>query len=305
MLNAPHRIFSAGLLQCLTENCGLSWDVVRSVPVWCQNLMISTTYNFRRFGLGQATLFLGLFLAALLGGCSSSEVSGEDPESLYKEAEESFTDERYLIAIEKYRDLKNRYPYSSRARDAELRIADAYFAQESYLEAESAYEIFKELHPTHPKIDYVQYRIGMSYFNQIPDNSARDLSAAHRAIDAFDELVEKHPKSEFAEQAKNHIRESRSKLAEHENYVADFYFQRKHFLSASYRYNALLKDFPKLGFDEEALVRLGRCYLNTRMYDSAKEALNRLLKEFPQSALKNESVALLEEVKKEEQKKKN
>ncbi|MBM4317286.1 MAG: outer membrane protein assembly factor BamD [Deltaproteobacteria bacterium] len=244
----------------------------------------------------------GFLLTSLLTvffvGCSQQEVNREDPDSLYNEAESIFKDERYLIAIEKYRDIKNRFPYSARAVDAELRIADTYFAQENYLEAESAYEIFKELHPTHPRSDYVQFRIGLAYYKEIPDNIARDLSAASRAIDAFSLLIEKYPKSEFDSQAKQYMAEARKKLGEHENYVADFYFQRKHYLSASYRYASLLRDFPKMGYDEEALYRLGQCYYHIRMYSNASEALKRLLANYPNSNFKAESESLLEELKK-------
>src|SRR5262249_45370554 len=147
--------------------------------------------------------------------------------------------------------------YSSRAADAELRIADAYFAQESYLEAESAYGIYRELHPTDPRSDYVQYQIGLSYFHQIPSDSARDLSAAYKAIENFELLAQKFPNSTYLAKGREFIIEARRRLAEHENYVADFYYQRQHYLSASYRYSALLKNFSKLGYDEEALFRLG------------------------------------------------
>src|SRR5262249_26825075 len=146
------------------------------------------------------------------------EVNAETPDTLFAEAEESFKDERYLIAIERYRDIKNRFPYSARAKDAELRIADAYFEQESYLEAESAYEIYKELHPSDPRADYVQYRIGLSYFNEIPGNATRDLSAAHRAIEAFKVLIDRFPSSSFTEKAKDQIVEARKKLAEHDHF---------------------------------------------------------------------------------------
>lgn len=238
---------------------------------------------------------------AFFAGCSSQEVNREDPDSLFNEAESLFKDERYLIAIEKYRDIKNRFPYSSRAVDSELRIADTYFAQENYLEAESAYEIFKELHPTHPRSDYVQFRIGLSYYKEIPDNSARDLSSANRAIDAFSVLIEKYPKSEFVSQAKEFSIEARKKLGEHESYVANFYFQRRHYLSASYRYASLLRDFPNMGYDEEALYRLGQCYYHIKMYGNAADALKRLVAQFPQSGFRADSEALIEELKKKNQ----
>lgn len=244
---------------------------------------------------------LFLILAAgllLLTRCSSQEASRDNPDALFAEAEESFNDERYLIAIEKYRDIKNRFPYSNRAVDSELRIADAYYEQENFLEAESAYEIFRELHPTHPKSDYVQYKIAMSLYNQIPGNSARDLSAAYKTIEAFQTLLDKYPSSSHAEKAKEYILEARRKLAEHENYVADFYFRRKHYLSASYRYAALLQDFPSLGYDEEALFRLGMSYLHTRMFSNARDALTRLIKQYPESGNRSEAESVLQDLSK-------
>lgn len=236
------------------------------------------------------------FFSVLMTHCSHTEASRDNPDALFAEAEESFQDERYLIAIEKFRDIKNRFPYSTRAVDAELRIADCYFEQESYLESASSYEIFLELHPTHPKIDYVQYRVALSYFNQIPDNTARDLSAAYKAIDEFQTLVDKFPSSSFAEKGKEYIQEARKRLAEHENYVADFYFQRKHYLSASYRYAALLQDYPNFGYDEEALFRLGMSYFNTKMFGNARDTFNRLIKQFPGSPNSDRAQGMLEEL---------
>jgi outer membrane protein assembly factor BamD len=239
-----------------------------------------------------------LILFLLLSGCTSKSPSELSAETLFQEAEEEFKDGRYLIAIEKFRDIKNRFPYSSKAVDSELRIADAYFEQESYIESETAYDIFKELHPTHAKADYVQFRIGLSNFLQIPSHPGRDLTAAYKAIDSFRLLEEKFPSSEYVEKARIHTGAARQKIAEYESYVADFYFRRKHFLSASYRYAALLKDFPDMGYDEEALYRLGESYFRIRMFTNAKDALDRLLGKFPDTSYKSRVYAFLNEMKK-------
>ena len=247
---------------------------------------------------------LGTLLGLALAACSSTpategqsraEREKADQEAIFQEAEEALKDERYIIAVERYREFKNRFPYSPRATEAELRIADAYFEQESYIEAESAYEVFKELHPTHPKIDYVQYRIALSHYHQIPENPARDLGSAYRAIDAFQTLADKYPTSEYAAKAKEHIQESRKRLAEQERYIADFYFQRQHFLSASYRYASLLEEYPNLGYDEEALMRLARSYYNIKMYANAKDTLQRYKSKYPDSS---EADSLIEELNK-------
>ena len=235
---------------------------------------------------------------SLLTGCASTQANPEDPEALYKEAEEALKDEHYLIALERYRDVKNRFPYSSRAVDSELRIADTYFAQESYLEAESGYEIFRELHPTHPRGDYVHFQIGMSYFNQIPNHPGRDLSAAYRAIDAFGVLLEKFKSSSLLAEAKQRIAEARARLAEYQHFVANFYYLRWHYLSASYRYAALLQDYPGLGYDEEALYRLGESYYHIRMFSNAKDTLQKLLQKYPESGNKLAAASLLEKLEK-------
>lgn len=253
----------------------------------------------QKFGiLGLLTLLLVWALSPVITGCATTSANPDDPEALYKEAEEALQDEHFLVALERYRDVKNRFPYSTRATDAELRIADTYFAQESFLEAESAYEIFRELHPTHPKSDYVQFRIGLAYFKQIPDHPGRDLSAAYRSIDAFNVLVDKFKSSSYVGEAKQRIAEARAKLAEYQSYVADFYYRRNHFLSASYRYAALLQEYGGMGYDEEALYRLGESYYHIRMFANARETLRRLLAKYPETEHKSSSQALLKELEK-------
>lgn len=231
-----------------------------------------------------------------LGGCAHQETSPEDAEGIYQEAEELLKDERYLLAIDKYRDIKNRFPYHRRALDSELRVADTYFEMESYLEAESAYEIFRELHPVHPRADYVQYRIALSYFRMIPSDTARDLSAAYRAIDSFQTLVTKFPNSSHAAEATKAIETCNRKLAEHELYVATFYFTRDHFLPASFRYAGVLQQYGSLGYDEEALFRLGESFYKVRMFINAKDAYSRLLSSFPKSAFADTARQRLEKL---------
>jgi len=247
--------------------------------------------------IGIRQLLFSVAILGLLFSCAGKEVNKEDADALYKSAEEAFTDEHYLVALEKYRDIKNRFPYSERATDAELRIADTYFAQESFIEAESAYEIFKELHPAHPRSDYVQYQIGLSFFKQIPDDSARDLTAAYKAIQAFSILNQKFPSSSYNEKAKELSSEARKRLAAHENYVANFYYQRQHYLSASYRYSSLLQDYSGFGYDEEALYRLAQSYYHIKMFGNAEDAAKRLLNKFPQTKYQQEINSLLAEIK--------
>ena len=240
--------------------------------------------------------FFTIASCLILTQCSHEATKSEGAEGLFAQAEESYKSERYLIALEKYRDLKNRYPYSNRAIDSELRIADVYFEQENYIEAVSAYEIFRELHPSHPKSDYVQYRIAMAYYNQIPSNTARDVSQAYRAIDAFNLLLEQFSGSSYSEKARECLALAKKAMAEQEQYVADFYFDRQHYLSASYRYAALLQDFPNMGFDEEALFRLGYSYFYIKMFNNAKDTLSQYVHKYPNGSWTGDAKSILGEI---------
>src|SRR5690242_7436832 len=80
-------------------------------------------------------------------GCASNPVDENDAASLLKDAEEDIQSDHYQIALEKLRIIKNKFPYSKYAVDAQLRIADVFFLQEAYADAAASYEAFRDLHP--------------------------------------------------------------------------------------------------------------------------------------------------------------
>ncbi len=180
---------------------------------------------------GIAVLFL-----TLLFSCSTAEVNPDDPASLAKDAEAYIDSNRYVIALERLQELKNRHPYSSQAIEAHLRIADVYFLQENFPEAAATYEAFRDLHPKHPKVAYAMYRAALSYYNDIPGNHARDLTPAFKAQDSFNEFLRQFPSNEFTADAKEKLVESRNAIADKEIYIGDFYYRRDEWESAKSRY---------------------------------------------------------------------
>src|SRR5688572_1079635 len=109
---------------------------------------------------------LAILAAVAVTACSGQKIDENNPQDLYKDAEEDIQDKRFAMALDKLKSLKNKFPYSHLATQAKLRIADVYFDEESYIEAAGAYESFRDMHPKHEKADYVLFRIGESYFNQ-------------------------------------------------------------------------------------------------------------------------------------------
>jgi len=195
-------------------------------------------------------------LVTFIFGCSAPQYDTSTPEGAFGLAQKFDNDERWEEAIRRYKEVKNKFPYSNFATKAELAIADAYFKQESFGEAQVAYQAFRELHPKHAQIDYVMYRIGLSYFNQLPSTIDRDLTLAHDTIASFDDLLKEFPRTEYRAEALEKREKSLRMLAEKEEYIADFYFKRKIYDSALLRYEGLLKVYPQVANLSRSYARL-------------------------------------------------
>lgn len=233
-------------------------------------------------------LVKSLFLCILLGfyvlGCSSADKKGsETAESLFERAKELEKSGRTEESIAKYQEVKNKFPYSKLAIDAELAAADVSYKDESYAEAQVAYQLFRDLHPKHPKTPLVIYQLGMSIYLQIPDSIDRDLTITQSAIDTFSELIQQYPDFERIAEAKEKRLECLKKLAEKELYIANFYLKKKQWESALARVEGILLNHKSLGYDEQALARASIAAAKSNKNDLAAKYSKQLNQEFPQS----------------------
>jgi outer membrane protein assembly factor BamD len=220
----------------------------------------------------------------VLAGCSSGEKFDlSTPEGAFKQAESFEKDERYEEAITKFSDVKNRFPYSKLALQAELQIADIHYKREAFIEAQNAYQLFKEFHPKHPQSDYVTFRLAMSYFNQLPSTVDRDISVSDKAILYFDELVSTYPKSQYVAEANKHKTEALVMQAQQELYVANFYMRRQQYDSALRRFETVIKTYPGLGLDAEALLGAVQSAMRSGEKEVAVGHFKNLIAKFPQS----------------------
>ncbi|HMN69145.1 MAG TPA: outer membrane protein assembly factor BamD [Bdellovibrionales bacterium] len=230
------------------------------------------------------TLIFSAFVLAFANACSStSEFDTNTPEGIYKLGEKYEKDERFEESIVQFTAVKNKFPYSKLATEAELRIAEIHFKREEYVEAQNAYQTFKEMHPSHARIDYVTFRLGMSFFNQLPSTIDRDLSVADRAILYFDEVIQSFPKSAHVKEAQEHKRKALVMLAEKEYYIANFYFIRDHYDSALTRFEEVLSRYPGLGVDAKALYGAAVSAYNAKEPNKAKSYYDRLMNQFKNS----------------------
>ena len=104
--------------------------------------------------------------------------------------------------------------------------------------------------PTRPTPQYL-YAI-VELYDQIPDIT-RDQEPRSKALGAFQELVERYPKSEYADDAKFKIQVARDQLAGKEMEVGRFYLKKRNYPGAVNRFQVVVAQYQPTRHVEEAL----------------------------------------------------
>jgi len=248
---------------------------------------------------------IGVALAAALGACGGSarEASGSVEYSVsaaqnYELGMKKLKEEEWGDAARYFQFVKARYPYSKFAVLADLRLADAAYGAESFAEAVDAYKMFIKFHPSHEMVDngYAQFRIGEAYYHMLPDDwflvppaYEKDQSAALDAERELGAVQRKYPQSQYLPKAKELHDKVAHLLAAHEWYVANFYWKRGAAMGTVLRLRTLLKQYPKVGYDEEALYLLGRAYVKVGRPDDARKAFQTLIDTYPKHPLASDA----------------
>jgi outer membrane protein assembly factor BamD len=147
--------------------------------------------------------FLGIFvLLSMLSGCGIIDwfylPPGEDTvQELFEAGNDAMREKDYVAASGYFVKLKDTYPFSPYAVEAELSLADCYFLDEEWLMAVDAYKDFESLHPRHQAIPYVLFNIAMANMNGYPSID-RPAEPIVEAYSYFQRLNESYPNTENA-----------------------------------------------------------------------------------------------------------
>jgi outer membrane protein assembly factor BamD len=250
--------------------------------------------------------FVSAALAAsvpVLGACGAKTGSGAVDYSVsastnYEKGLKELDRKDWVAASKYFGFIKSRFPYSKFAVLAELRLADAEFGAEQYLEAIDSYRLFIKFHPTHEMVanGYSSFRIGEAYYRQLPGDFwlfppsfEKDQSATEDAATELKSFLDKP----YRDKAKDIIKTVGKKLADHEWYVARYYWDRGKPMGTVLRLRRLLEQYRGVGYDEEALWLLGRAYVAVDMRDRARTTWSELVAKYPQSGRAGEARSAL------------
>lgn len=176
--------------------------------------------------------------------------------------------------------------------EALLNKADRLYKDKDYGGAIQEYRRFLELHPIHSSAPYAQYRIGLSYFKQIRTID-RDIEPVQKAHSAFEIMLKDYPANEYADDAREKVRECRERLAEREFYIGNFYLKKEEYPAAIERFNNILTLYGDTAVVEKAIYHLGIAYSYSGDTGKAIDILENLLAAHPETKYKKGATELL------------
>lgn len=239
---------------------------------------------------------LALAAAALLGlsACSKSrdEYREASVSELYHFASGFLESKQYKFAAAAFDEVERQHPYSVWARRAQLMAAYSNYQANNYEEAILATERFLALHPGNRDAVYARYLKAMCYYEQISD-VGRDQKITEQALTAFNEVILRHPNTEYARDARLKIDLTRDHLAGKEMEIGRFYLKQRAPLAAINRFRTVIADFQNTTHVPEALHRLTEAYLMLGVTPEAQTAAAVLGHNYPGSNWYRYSYALL------------
>ena len=217
----------------------------------------------------------------------------DEPERLFEKAKKDLTKGYYDDAISNFEKLRNTYPFSKFAVEAELMIADALFKKKEFGEAADAYRTFAKLHPKHERVDYATWQVGHSLFLEAPKSVDRDQSSTERALEELRAFVTKFPESKYADDASKKIGEGRDRLAAKELYVGRYYVKHREWRASLGRLRMVLSRYPDSDSAEEASFLLGKALFHTKDREESRKVLDQFLEKYPSSEFSRDARRLL------------
>jgi outer membrane protein assembly factor BamD len=231
-----------------------------------------------------------------LTGCGRKDNVVQDaggPSVIYQRGYDAMQASNYPGAIQYFKALESRYPFSPETRQAQLDLVYLYYRSQQPEQAIDAAEQFEKENPTHERIDYCLYMRGRIYFDQAPnilekmfkvDLSERPPKDSLRSFNIFQELIRRFPNSEYVPDARQRMTFLRNRLAAYENHVAQYYMKRGAYVAAINRAKYALEHYPEAPELEQSLKILVASYDELGMTDLAADARRVLRQSFGDAA---------------------
>jgi outer membrane protein assembly factor BamD len=209
-------------------------------------------------------LLLSLGIVILATGCRShrADDAKSGPEQIYAKAQKAIRNSSYAEAVKQLEALQSRFPFSEPARQAQLDLIYAYYKNHEVEPAVDAADTFIRENPTNPRVDYAYYMKG---------------------FDAFQQLLEKFPHSQYVGDAQQRMIYLRNRLADFELHVALYYMRRGAYVGALNRAKYCVENYDGAPAVKGSMKVIVNAYYDLNMTDLARNAEKVYAENYPGS----------------------
>ncbi len=179
--------------------------------------------------------------------------------------------------------LINTYPDSDYLAKAKLAIADSFYKQggtSGLVQAKAEYKDFITFFPNDPDAAEAQMKAAMTNYRQM-EKPDRDRTQALAAEEEFRFMLAQYPKSQYAPEAQQRLREVQEVLAEGNFEVGRQYFIRRAYRAAISRFQETLQKYPDYSGQDETLYLLGESYERSNNDRLAADSYAKIVEYFP------------------------
>lgn len=194
-----------------------------------------------------------LVLALMLGSCAEYHKvlnKGKNTEK-YQMAVDMYEKKEYKKAIALFEKIMGPYANKPQMERIQYMISDCYFQTENYTMASYYFSKFITNYPESTKVQEAAYFSAKSYFLASPKYS-RDQEDTYKALTAYQNFIDKYPKSELIEEANKDYAELNRKLQFKDFEMARLYYHREKYNSAIKAFETFNEDHLGSEFKEEA-----------------------------------------------------
>ena len=154
-------------------------------------------------------IFIFFSIVNFLYSCSASnnnkvnnlEKNIISPEEIYIEGMEYFYQNNFELADQEFKKLKQLFPLSNEAIQAEVMIGFIEYAKMNYQEAIYQFKKIISKYPSHKDLDYIYYMIAMSNYEQITHHEL-DGKYNELSLIAFNQVIKRFPESKYAKDSR-------------------------------------------------------------------------------------------------------
>ena len=228
-------------------------------------------------------LVLLSILTVVLAGCAGTDntvVADLPLTDIYTKAYDEFNDKNYEEAAAEFLKAETQYPSSPWAADALVMAAYSQYLDGDFAGALLATDRFMRFHPGHADVPYVMYLRGMCYYRQVSD-VRREPGMSAYALQQFQTLVKRFPRSPYAKNAENKIIILKNYIAGKVMYSARNDMKKENWTSAINRLQSVVTDAQETVMTAEAMYRLTECYTAIGLSEQANGYAQMLKLNFP------------------------